>query len=280
MPREHLPAVLVATVFTLRARAADDVLELFDQVMVNDLMSKAERQSRDEKLRRYPRVTRNANKLAKAVKALLEMAEVNPWLSMSLVWDLVENTVTRAELRAAVAAIDELVPASDTDLDGQRLEELAGRLNTVRMFLPALMRTVDFGATGEAKPVLAAMIGLADLLTNSGRAGHRRAGSTHAASTTTWSPVVGSASSTRRAARRRRWTGQGGRRRETARGHADRGPGPAEPDRPADPRGGHAAARLSPFVREHIGLVGHYAFHLPDFGGGHRLLRDLDAADD
>jgi len=40
------------------------------------------------------------------------------------------------------------------------------------------------------------------------------------------------------------------------------------------------AARLSPFVREHIGLDGHYAFHLPDFGGGHRPLRDPDAADD
>ncbi|MFE3003280.1 hypothetical protein ACFXG4_51175 [Nocardia sp. NPDC059246] len=50
-------------VFTLRARAAHDVFELFDQVIVNDLISKAESQSRDEKLRRYPLVTRNANKL-------------------------------------------------------------------------------------------------------------------------------------------------------------------------------------------------------------------------
>ncbi len=55
MPREHLLAVLVATIFTLRANAVDDVLEVFDQVMVNDLISKAERQSKDEKLRRYPR---------------------------------------------------------------------------------------------------------------------------------------------------------------------------------------------------------------------------------
>lgn len=138
--------------FTLRARATDDVLELFDQVMVNDLMSKAERQSRDEKLRRYPRVSKNAGKLAKAVRVLLEMTEVDPELSVSLVWDLIENTVSRAELRAAVAAIDDLVPAADTEMDSQRLEELAGRVNTVRMFAPALMRTVDFGATGDAKP--------------------------------------------------------------------------------------------------------------------------------
>lgn len=37
--REHQLAVLVATVVALRARATDDVMDLFDQVMVNDLMS-------------------------------------------------------------------------------------------------------------------------------------------------------------------------------------------------------------------------------------------------
>ena len=47
---------MVATVKVLSARATDDVLELFDLLMVTDLMSKAERESRDEKLRRYPRV--------------------------------------------------------------------------------------------------------------------------------------------------------------------------------------------------------------------------------
>lgn len=40
------------------------------------------------------------------------------------------------------------------------------------------------------------------------------------------------------------------------------------------------AARLSPFVRRHIRLDGHYSFHLPDLGGGYRLLRDPDAPDD
>lgn len=34
------------------------------------------------------------------------------------------------------------------------------------------------------------------------------------------------------------------------------------------------AQRLSAFIRTHIGIDGHYAFHLPDLGGGHRPLRD------
>ncbi|NKY53917.1 Tn3 family transposase [Nocardia vermiculata] len=162
--RERLLALLCATAFTLRAKAVDDVLELFDLLMVTDLMAKAERQSKDEKLRRYPRVTRNAGKLARAVRVLLEMSETEPELSLALVWDLIENTVSKAELRAALAAIDELVPQADPEFDEQRLEELAGRFATVRSFLPAMMRTVDFGATGDAKPVLKAMHTLADLI--------------------------------------------------------------------------------------------------------------------
>ncbi len=38
-------------------------------------------------------------------------------------------------------------------------------------------------------------------------------------------------------------------------------------------------ARLSPFVRGHIGIDGHYSFYLPDLGGTHRPLRDPEAAD-
>lgn len=162
--RERLLALLCATVFTLRAMAVDDALELFDLLMVTDLMAKAERQSKDEKLRRYPRVTRNAGKLARAVRVLLEMSEADPGLSLELVWDLIENTVSKAELRAAPAAIDELVPQADPEFDEQRLEELAGRFSTVRSFLPTMMRTIDFGATGDGKPVLAALDNLADMI--------------------------------------------------------------------------------------------------------------------
>jgi hypothetical protein len=40
-------------------------------------------------------------------------------------------------------------------------------------------------------------------------------------------------------------------------------------------------ARLSPFVREHVNVVGKYSFLLPDLGeAGIRQLRDPDAADD
>ena len=109
-------------------------------------------------------MTRNAGKLARAVRVLLEMSEADPGLSLELVWDLIENAVSKAELWAALAAIDELVPQADPEFDSQRLEELAGRFATVRAFLPAMMRTIEFGATGGAGPVLKAMHTLADLI--------------------------------------------------------------------------------------------------------------------
>ncbi|EGX55278.1 Tn4561 family transposase [Streptomyces zinciresistens K42] len=38
-------------------------------------------------------------------------------------------------------------------------------------------------------------------------------------------------------------------------------------------------ARLSPFVRQHINMLGRYSFQLPDLPGGLRPLRDPDAVD-
>jgi hypothetical protein len=39
-------------------------------------------------------------------------------------------------------------------------------------------------------------------------------------------------------------------------------------------------ARLSAFIRAHIGIDGHYSFHLPDFGGNYRPSRDPDSLSD
>ncbi len=55
---------MLATVVYLEAKAVDDALELFDVLMTNDLLARANRESRDEKARRYPAVSRDAGKLA------------------------------------------------------------------------------------------------------------------------------------------------------------------------------------------------------------------------
>ena len=39
-------------------------------------------------------------------------------------------------------------------------------------------------------------------------------------------------------------------------------------------------ARLSPFVRHHVNVLGRYSFQLTELPGGSRPLRDKDAADE
>jgi hypothetical protein len=39
-------------------------------------------------------------------------------------------------------------------------------------------------------------------------------------------------------------------------------------------------ARLSPFVRRHVNMLGRYSFQLPDLPGGMRPLRDPDTAEE
>jgi len=65
---------LLAMVY-LEAKAVDDALELFDVLMTNDLLARANRESGDEKARRYPAVSRDAGKLAAAVAVLLAATE-------------------------------------------------------------------------------------------------------------------------------------------------------------------------------------------------------------
>lgn len=91
-------ATLLATVVGLQARATDDAVELFDVLMTTELLARAQRQTRDEQARRYPRVSRDAGKLAAAVGVLLEATTWGPEITLELVWDAIENVVSRAEL--------------------------------------------------------------------------------------------------------------------------------------------------------------------------------------
>ncbi len=70
---------------------------------------------------------------------------------------LIEAVVPRAELQAAIAAVTEMVPAADPDNDGDMRAGLARRIVVVSGFLKSLTEVIEFGATAEAAPVLAAM---------------------------------------------------------------------------------------------------------------------------
>ena len=162
-PRARRLATLLATVVYLEAKAIDDALELFDVLMVNDLVARAQRQSAAEKVRQYPRVSRDAARLAAAVGVLFESSDDQD-VTLAEIWDAIDDVVPRWELRAALESIAALTPATQADPGGEWRAMLVERYAVVRKFVPVLVRTIDFGATAEAAPVLEALQGLPDLM--------------------------------------------------------------------------------------------------------------------
>lgn len=164
-PRERQVATVAATVRTLEATAVDDALELFDVLMGNVLAGRAVRETSKAKLGRYPRIAKHAARLAAAVEVMLETtADFGDQMTLDLVWDAIENVVSRAELRAAVASVTEVTPPPDADPDGDWRAQMLEHYPTVRGFVPLLATRIAFGATTEAAPVLAALQGLPALL--------------------------------------------------------------------------------------------------------------------
>ena len=163
-PEPRRLATLVATVRSLEARSVDDALELFDVLMTNDLLARAGRESRKEKLRRYPRLSRDAGRLAAAVGVLLDALEREEPLALELIWEEIESKVSREELRSAVAHLIEVAQPPDADADGEWRTALLDRYASVRAFVPMLCETIEFGATADAAGVLSALRDLPRLL--------------------------------------------------------------------------------------------------------------------
>jgi hypothetical protein len=164
MPYPKRLATLLATVRYLEAKTTDDALELFDVIMTSELLAKAERRSNADKVKRFPRVSKDASKLAAAITVLLDAEEWgDKGLTVDRLWAAIENVVSRAELRASVANINAVVPPG-SDPDGEWRAILMTRYPLVRRFLRLLVETVEFGASADAAPVLYALQALPDLL--------------------------------------------------------------------------------------------------------------------
>jgi hypothetical protein len=98
---------LLATVVYLEARSVDDCLELFDLLMVTELVGKADREAKKEKVRQHPRLARASVKLAAAVEVLLEATSRGEAVALDDLWELIEAVVPRTELAAAIAGSPE-----------------------------------------------------------------------------------------------------------------------------------------------------------------------------
>jgi len=159
MTTDRRDATLLAAARHLQATATDDALDLLDQLL-GALLARAHRAGRQERMRTLPELDVAATHLRDAVKVLLDPPDGD----LAAVWAAITARVSRANLEAAVAAVDQTTrPDVDT-----HLADLLSRYTTVRRFLPALLTTTTGGtATLQAAPggveVLAAFTALAAL---------------------------------------------------------------------------------------------------------------------
>ncbi|MGW1997778.1 Tn3 family transposase [Embleya sp. NPDC001921] len=172
---ERRPATLPATAVHLAERTVDDALDLLDVLVATKLPARVERESAKAKLKTLPRVERASAKPATAFQVVFdttaeqvdtETGKITPPEVDTLtgMWERIEAVVPRHELAAAVAALFELTPPLDSDADAAWRALLVSRFGTVRPFLKLLVEAVDFGATPEGAPVLAALKTLPELM--------------------------------------------------------------------------------------------------------------------
>jgi len=147
-------ATLLATARHLQTAATDDALDLLDQLL-GALLARAQRAGRQDRLRTLPALDVAATHLRDAVAVLLDPPEGD----LAAVWEAITVKVTRAQLTAAIAAVDETTrPEVDT-----HLADLLGRYTTVRRFLPALLTTLQLQAAPGGTDALTAFTALRHL---------------------------------------------------------------------------------------------------------------------
>jgi TnpA family transposase len=166
MSPKRRDATLLAALWQLELDATDDALVLLDQV-VDQLLSQAAREHKDERFKGLPELDRAARRLRAAVLVLLDP----PPGGFDALWAAITARVSRGELQAASNAVGRLTPP-ELDTGGQDAAfraELLRRYPSLRRFLPALLNVVSFEATGAGQPVLDALDALRSIEGRPGR---------------------------------------------------------------------------------------------------------------
>ena len=171
-PHARRVATLLATVRHLEGKAIDDALELLDLLMTTELLAKARNASDKDRLRKHPRLAKASARLAVAVEALFAAegwSGTDGTVRLEQIWSAIEDVVSRDQLRAALAVVNEDVPPADADAGDDWRSELVKRFPTVSGFLKVLTEVIEFGANAEGAQVLAAMTALPSVLTHRSR---------------------------------------------------------------------------------------------------------------
>ncbi len=147
LPETRRLATLVAFVLNLEATATDDALDLLD-ILVTEIFSDAARASDRARLRTIKDLDSAAIQLSQVCRLVLDDALPDAELRPAIF-----TALERDALKAALSQVDSIVrPPEDV-----YYKELEDSYSRVRRFLPALLRTIEFGSTPAGQPLIEAL---------------------------------------------------------------------------------------------------------------------------
>lgn len=147
MSTERRIATLLAFAHELEAIAQDDVLDLLG-ILTQQLLAKSARDGKKERLRTLKDLDAAALQLSEACTILLSSEATSGEIR-----DAIFARVPQTKLAEAIAQVEALArPPED-----QYYPEVMARWRQVRLFLPLLLKTIDFQATKAGQPILAAL---------------------------------------------------------------------------------------------------------------------------
>ena len=145
LPTVRRLATLVAFIHCLEATAYDDVIEVLD-MLLHEFFSDAAKADKKARLRSIKDLDKAAIVLATACRTLLDSENADSDLR-EIVFILTPHKV----LEQALACVDALVRPPDDVY----YSELETRYRTLRLFLPTLLRHVQFGASPAGESITA-----------------------------------------------------------------------------------------------------------------------------
>jgi hypothetical protein len=147
MPDDRRIATLVAFAYVFESVAQDDCLDLLNQ-MITASLARAEREGEKDRLHTIGDLDAAALRLHEACKIILD-----PACADSKVRAQIFARIPREQLEQDVARVAAL---SRTE-DDHYYDHLLGNYSTVRRFLPALYKTIEFSGAKAGGPVLQAL---------------------------------------------------------------------------------------------------------------------------
>ena len=151
LPDARRLATLVAFAVRLEAAAVDDALDLLD-ILITEIFSDAAEAGAQARLRTLKDLDQAASQLGHVCRVVL--APEVPDLALRAT---IFSTLSREDLGTALAQLDRLVRAPED----RYYTELQQSWRRVRWFLPALLKTISFGATPAGQGIMEAMSDLA-----------------------------------------------------------------------------------------------------------------------